>query len=75
MKSLEKASRIPGVPLVNKCPFQLSGMRRTNCESWWQPLAQVCPGTTGGVQPGMKGAPFLAVSAGSAWKALQASGQ
>jgi len=32
----------------------------------------VCPTIAGAVQPGMKGDPSLAVSAGSAWKALHA---
>src|SRR6202171_104793 len=73
MKSLANASRMPGVPAVRRWPSQESGMRMTNCESWWQPDTHVWPGMGGGVQPGMNGVPSLAVSAGSAWKALHAS--
>ena len=46
----------------------------TNCASWWHPVRQVWPTVGGGVQPGMKGVPSFAVRAGSAWNALQASG-
>ncbi|WP_344750158.1 hypothetical protein [Streptosporangium vulgare] len=37
VKSLAYCSRLPGVPVTTSPPFQLSGSRRTNCESWFQP--------------------------------------
>ena len=47
-------------------------MRSTKAASWWQSLTQ-SPAPGAGVQPGIQGWPFLLVSTGSAWKALQPS--